>query len=186
LRHVPQNITQFFFDFLARGFINDPEVLFTDEPTIGLDVMSAREIRGHMRRWVETGSEKTLLLTTHYMAEADELCDRVAIIDQGRILACDSPTNLKATVRGKRVYQLEVAGTDEFTHLKSITGVIGISQTRHIESDTSTLKLVVTDESVVSEILSTITSTGAQVTTTTRPEPTLEDVFIYLVGRGLQ
>ncbi len=171
---------------LARGFINDPEVLFLDEPTVGLDVISAKEIRSHIRSWVEKGSEKTILLTTHYMAEADELCDRVAIIDHGRIVACDTPANLKATVRDKRIYELELAGTGEFDYLKEISGVIGISQIRHIDSDTTNLKLVVTEESVLSEITSAITSKGTRVTSTTRPEPTLEEVFIYLVGRGLQ
>jgi hypothetical protein len=93
---------------------------------------------------------------------------------------------LKSKVRDKSVHQLEVTGTAEFDHLKTISGVVGLSQTRHIETDTSTLKFVVIDESVVSEITSSIARVGSRVISTIRPEPTLEDVFIYLVGRGLQ
>ena len=68
----------------CRGFITDPKILFLDEPTLGLDVTSARAIRAFIREWMKERSERTLLLTTHYMAEADELCDRVAIIDRGQ------------------------------------------------------------------------------------------------------
>ncbi|HAZ27450.1 TPA: ABC transporter, partial [Candidatus Acetothermia bacterium] len=78
----------------ARGFLTDPEVLFLDEPTIGLDVQTARTLRAYIREWVDRHPDRTILLTTHYMYEADELCDRVAIIDQGKVLACDRPATL--------------------------------------------------------------------------------------------
>src|SRR5207245_1201639 len=74
---------------LARGFINNPSVVFLDEPTLGLDVLSAKQLRTMIKSWTTDGT-KTDLLTTHYMAEADEMCNRVGIIDQGRILACDT------------------------------------------------------------------------------------------------
>src|SRR4029078_2591282 len=82
----------------CRGFITDPKILFLDEPTLGLDVTSARAIRAFIREWMKERPERTLLLTTHYMAEADELCDRVAIIDRGKVLACDTPAALKRRV----------------------------------------------------------------------------------------
>ncbi|MCL0039219.1 ABC transporter ATP-binding protein, partial [Dehalococcoidia bacterium] len=79
----------------VRGFITDPEILFLDEPTLGLDVQTARTLRGFIKDWVGKRPDKVVLLTTHYMYEAEELCDRVAIIHDGRILACDTPGNLK-------------------------------------------------------------------------------------------
>src|SRR5512135_2010186 len=80
---------------IVRGFLTDPQVLFLDEPTLGLDVGASRDVRHLIRGWLDEDKTRTLLLTTHYMVEADELCDRVAIINQGRVLACDSPATLK-------------------------------------------------------------------------------------------
>ena len=80
---------------LVRGFINHPDVLFLDEPTIGLDVLSAMNLRRVIQSWVEEHPEKTILLTTHYMAEADQLCDRIAMINHGKIIALDTPEELR-------------------------------------------------------------------------------------------
>src|SRR5262252_10151097 len=93
----------------CRGFITDPKILFLDEPTLGLDVTSARAIRAFIREWMAERPERTLLLTTHYMAEADELCDRLAIIDKGKVLACDTPANLKRQVQKYPLYELSLA-----------------------------------------------------------------------------
>lgn len=171
---------------VARGFINDPEVLFLDEPTLGLDVLSAKHIRGYVRNWVNKQPEKTVLLTTHYMAEADELCDRVGIIHEGRIVACDRPSSLKATVRDKTVFQFNVSGSGDYERLKAVKGVVGLSWTHHIESDTSTLKVVLSDQAVASDIESALRASGSRILSVTTPEPTLEDVFIHLVGKGLE
>lgn len=83
---------------IIRGFLTDPEVLFLDEPTLGLDVSASRDIRGFIRGWMAESSDRTLLLTTHYLQEADELCDRIAIVNHGRVLACDTPAALKRRV----------------------------------------------------------------------------------------
>ncbi|MBE3574007.1 MAG: ABC transporter ATP-binding protein [Firmicutes bacterium] len=80
----------------CRGFLSDPDVLFLDEPTLGLDITAARSIRAFVREWMQERPGRTVLLTTHYLAEAEELCDRIAIIDHGRILACGSPADLKS------------------------------------------------------------------------------------------
>ena len=69
---------------VVRGFITDPEVIFLDEPTLGLDVSASRDVRNFVRDWVSEQPHRTMLLTTHYMVEADELCDRVAIINAGK------------------------------------------------------------------------------------------------------
>ena len=93
----------------VRGFLNDPTVLFLDEPTLGLDVETARVLRDYLRRWMKEKPGRTILLTTHYMAEADELCDRLAIIDGGRILTCDTPANLKRTMQDEVVLKMEIS-----------------------------------------------------------------------------
>ncbi len=80
---------------IVRGLMTDPDVLFLDEPTLGLDVGASRDVRVLIREWLEQDKRRTLLLTTHYMVEADELCDRVAIINRGKVLACDTPGALK-------------------------------------------------------------------------------------------
>src|SRR5437016_2790540 len=97
---------------IVRGFLTDPQVLFLDEPTLGLDVEASRDVRAFIRRWMEENPARTLLLTTHYMAEADDLCDRVAIINDGRVLACDKPSALKQNLRSEAIFRLETTALD--------------------------------------------------------------------------
>ena len=171
---------------LARGFINNPAVVFLDEPTLGLDVLSAKQLRTMIKSWMTDGT-KTVLLTTHYMAEADEMCNRVGIIDQGKVLACDTPQRLKAKIASRPSWKIEVTpNIQELDALKTVPGVIGISEVSNIETGTSTLKLVLEDESVMSDLLSTISRNGSRVLNMGKSEPTLEDVYINLVGKGLQ
>ncbi|MDK2870030.1 MAG: type transport system ATP-binding protein [Pyrococcus sp.] len=92
---------------IAKALINDPEVLFLDEPTLGLDVQSAVFVRELVRKLVDEEG-KTVLLTTHYMQEAEELCDRIAIIDHGRIIALDTPEGLKKMVRDNTIVEVKV------------------------------------------------------------------------------
>ena len=98
---------------LIRGFICDPKVFFLDEPTLGLDVHVARGIRKFIGEWVKERSDRTILLTTHYMSEADEMCDRLAVIDRGIVVACDTPSALKSRLGRKAVFRLEVEGLQE-------------------------------------------------------------------------
>src|SRR5436305_1857998 len=108
----------------CRGFVTGPKILFLDEPTLGLDVTSARRIRGFLREWMAEDPARTLLLTTHYMAEADELCDRLAIIDRGKVLACDTPANLKRRVQPYPIFELRLApGADGGADLTRLAGV---------------------------------------------------------------
>src|SRR3990172_5972799 len=94
---------------IVRGFITNPSVLFLDEPTLGLDVGAAREVRSFIRAWMERDRARTILLTTHYMVEADDLCDRVAIINKGKVLACDSPGNLKRRLQRDAIFEMAVS-----------------------------------------------------------------------------
>lgn len=170
---------------LARGFINTPKLLFLDEPTLGLDVLSAKKLRKLIREWVRNSRDKTVLLTTHYMAEADELCDRVAIIDRGRILACEAPHRLKESLRALPAVRLDLlAKTHGFDRLKAIKGVVGISETYDIETGVTALRIVLEDESILPNLLTVATADGTKVVTVSKTEPTLEDVYISLVGRG--
>ena len=108
----------------CRGFITDPKILFLDEPTLGLDVTSARAIRAFIREWMKEQPERTMLLTTHYMAEADELCDRLAIIDKGKVLACDTPANLKRRVQKYPLFELSLApSANGWADLAKLPGV---------------------------------------------------------------
>ena len=129
---------------------------------------------------------RTVLLTTHYMAEADEMCNRVGIIDQGKILALDTPQRLKAKIASRPSWKIEVSpNLQELDSIKSVPGVIGVSETSNIETGTSLLKLILEDESVISELLSRINKNGSKVVSMGKSEPTLEDVYISMVGKGL-
>jgi len=153
----------------CRGFITDPKILFLDEPTLGLDVTSARAIRVFIREWMRERPDRTLLLTTHYMAEADELCDRLAIIDQGRVLACDTPTNLKRRVQKYPLYELTLApGTGATTTPTTVE-----------------LKVSLLEESAIGTVVQSLVTGGDRILSLKKVEPTLEDVFIELVGHGL-
>ena len=96
---------------IARGIIHDPEVVFLDEPTIGVDPVGARALRSTIAGLVQAG--KTVLLTTHYMFEADTLCDRLAVIAQGRLVADGTPRELKSHVVDRTVLEVEVFGIDD-------------------------------------------------------------------------
>ena len=169
---------------VVRGFVTDPDLLYLDEPTLGLDVNASLIIREHLRSWVRDNRGKTLLLTTHYMIEADELCDRVAIINNGKILACDSPKNLKRTISKNSTFSIETTPFGDVDGLSALRGVTGYSA--ETVSDRTIMKLVVDDESVISDIISYLTQRNAKIISFSKNEPTLEDVFIKMVGRGLE
>ncbi len=168
---------------VIRGFVTDPDLIFLDEPTLGLDVNASMNIREFIRQWVRKPG-KTVLLTTHYMQEADELCDRLAIINQGRILACDTPLRLKRMVARDSTFAITTSTCACIGELGSLPGVKGFSAKG--DGSKEEVRFVLEDESVISDIISFITSKSAKVLSLTKTEPTLEDVFIQLVGRGLE
>jgi ABC-2 type transport system ATP-binding protein len=167
---------------IAKALINDPEVLFLDEPTLGLDVQSAIFVREFVKRLVKEEG-KTVLLTTHYMAEAEELCDRIAIIDHGRIIAMDTPEGLKRLVKDEETVEIRVR------ELKSQSLGESPFSMAVIEDDTSTgtvrLRAQV-DEEDLPRLVEWLVKRGAKVLSVEKMEPTLEDVFIKLTGRGLR
>ena len=171
---------------IVRGFLTDPEVLFLDEPTLGLDVGASREVRRFVRKWVNDHPERTLLLTTHYMVEADELCDRVAIINQGRVLACDSPENLKRRLQREAIYTLEVSPMNG-TPLERFSMIPGVKKITHNPQDGfAILEMILEQDDVLSAVVSTLTTENLRLIHLQKREPTLEDVFVNLVGQSME
>jgi ABC-2 type transport system ATP-binding protein len=171
----------------VRGFLSDPSVIFLDEPTLGLDVTAAREVRGFVKDWMREVSSRTLLLTTHYMAEADELCDRLAIVDSGKVLVCDTPANLKHRLQKDAVFNLKVSllgpKPNRDAMIESVPGVRRVTASEH-EGYTE-LSLILAEESVLSGVIGHLSSRGSNLISLEKRAPTLEDVFIQLVGRRL-
>ena len=122
----------------ARGLLNDPWIFFLDEPTLGLDVSAARAVRELVLAWKAAVPGRTVLLTTHYMQEADELCDRIAIVDHGRILALGTPDELKRRVQRESVFRLELDRLDGGVGaLRRLPGVVSAAQAAGDQADDS-------------------------------------------------
>lgn len=170
----------------ARGFINDPHVLFLDEPTLGLDVQISRAIRHFTKEWVKSNFNKTILLTTHYMMEAELLCDRVAIINHGKIIACDTPENLKKLISKDLIFDIEIKGEINSIILANLPGVKHFYCTYFENLNTTNLRFILSDQAAYNQIFSSIFANGLEILKISKTEPNLEDVFIELVGKGLE
>jgi ABC-2 type transport system ATP-binding protein len=168
----------------CRGFVTDPKILFLDEPTLGLDVTAARNIRKFIQEWMKEDPRRTMLLTTHYMAEADELCDRLAIVDRGKILTCDTPTNLKRKVQEYPMFALSLspgpAGVPELSNLPGVHHA-----TQDATPTTIELKVSLHEEPAIGGVVQAIAGSGTKILSLKKVEPTLEDVFIELVGHRI-
>jgi len=170
---------------IARGFMTDPDVIFLDEPTLGLDVGASRDIRSFVRNWVAAKTDRTVLLTTHYMAEADDLCDRVAIINAGKVLSCDSPAVLKKHLQREAIFHLDVSPLRNGM-LGVFNNLPGVRQATHTALDgKSELELILAEDRILSDVMNTLTTHGAQILNLQKREPTLEDVFVDLVGLSM-
>ncbi|MGI8588968.1 MAG: ABC transporter ATP-binding protein [Chloroflexia bacterium] len=171
----------------CRGFVTDPKVLFLDEPTLGLDVHAARIVREFTRDWMRRQPNRTVLLTTHYMAEADELCDRIAVIDHGLVLACDTPTNLKRMLQKHPIFAISAAGLTQRSlgALGRAPGVVRVTGEPAAESSDYHLKFILEEESAIGSVVTALTAENGRILSLQKEEPTLEDVFIKLVGRSL-
>jgi len=171
---------------IVRGFLTDPEVLFLDEPTLGLDVGASREVRAFIRQWVDENPQRTLLLTTHYMVEADELCDRVAIINRGHVLACDTPTNLKHALQKEANFRIETTALNS-TPISSFESLPGVNKVvHHSEADGAALEFILANEDVLGAVINTMTAANIHIRNLQKREPTLEDVFVQLVGHSME
>jgi ABC-2 type transport system ATP-binding protein len=170
---------------MARSIFHRPAVLFLDEPTAGLDPQSRLalwDVLGQLNR-----EGQTILLTTHYMEEADHLCDRVAIMDHGRILALDTPAGLKRTVGADTIVSVKAAGDNDPHALAELLSerLEGVSRSRVL--DDRTVELHVTRaERLVPRLVAAAEAGGFELADLAVSEPSLETVFINLTGRELR
>ncbi len=164
---------------IARTLLHDPEVLFLDEPTIGLDPVGARETRQVIRNM--QSEKKTILLTTHYMFEADALCDRIAVIDHGLIVALDSPEGLKQHVQDLSVIEIEVFGikNETVSKVRTLPYVDVVSVENRDQKQALRIQTARGSEAV-QELLNALD--GTRVGRVSVQEPTLEDAYVRLVG----
>jgi ABC-2 type transport system ATP-binding protein len=168
---------------IARGLIHSPQVLFLDEPTIGLDPQSRRavwDLLGQLRE----ESEITVSLTTHYMDEAEHLCDRIAIVDGGRIIALDTPAGLKAQVAGSDRIELEVDGD-----LDAVAALLeGLPEVHDVQRDAAGVLTVAIDDGArqIPHLVDAVEGVGSRVRSVNVHRLSLEDVFIHFTGRTLR
>jgi len=162
---------------ISRGLMNDAEIFFMDEPTIGLDPLGARTLRNLIRTLKEHG--KTIVLTTHYLYEAEELCDRIAIMNKGKIVALDTPQGLKDLLENTKTIELVIkhSMTNLYERIKEISGVRSVEFKEGEEND---IYLIKYDRDL--DILSEVLNLTCDITSFSQKELTLEDVFIHLMG----
>lgn len=164
---------------IARGLLHHPSVLFLDEPTLGLDPQT----RNHLWQYIASlSAEKniTIILTTHYMEEADRLCDRIAIIDQGSIIALDTPENLKNGIGGDII----TISTPDFT---SASAVLTQPWITRLETFPEEVRISLQDaEKHISEIITTLNQYQIPVSSVSIHKPTLEDVFLAYTGKRIR
>ena len=162
---------------ICRALIHDPPVLLLDEPTLGLDPSFSRFIRSFIKKDLNIKQGKTIILTTHYMDEADQLCDRIAIMNEGQIVAVDTPETLKKGIPHDEVLEVTCLGTADFE---------GIGQRVYSRSENGTMVYRIHAENV-EEIMSQVikAADSAKILSMNVTKPTLEDVFIHLTGARL-
>ncbi|MGH2690466.1 MAG: ABC transporter ATP-binding protein, partial [Actinomycetota bacterium] len=176
--------------YLVRGLLSDPDVLFLDEPTVGLDVGAARDIRSLIREWVTEREGRTILLTTHYLAEAEQLCDRIAIIRQGRIVATDTPAAITSSVGGGSRFVVTTpalgpaddGAAEEAARawLLGLPGVVGAALTTLDGTTETVLDLV--DDAAVTGVLQALAARDRPMLSLRRTETTLEEAFVRIVA----
>jgi ABC-2 type transport system ATP-binding protein len=163
---------------IARGILHDPPIVFLDEPSIGVDPVGARELRAMIAGLRDAG--KTVLLTTHYMFEADELCDRIAVVARGQIVAQGTPRDLKQRVGAGVIVEIEAYGIDEgaLEGVRSIPGVDGV-----VVEERDQAQVIVVQTASGAEVTQAIMAKldGISLGRLTTREPTLEDAYVQLV-----
>jgi ABC-2 type transport system ATP-binding protein len=170
---------------MACALVGDPELLFLDEPTTGLDPQARRHLWDLVDSLKQAG--RTIILTTHYMDEAERLCDRVAIMDHGRIIALDSPEQLIASIGGEHIVEFAITGSNGdhgVLNAKQLTAIAGVQSHR---VDAGVHQLSVRElHTAVPRIFDALTAQGLHLSEFRTHSATLEDVFVGLTGRNLR
>ncbi len=167
---------------IARGLVHEPRILFLDEPTTGLDPVSRTGV-WEMLRAIKADRRLTVLLTTHYMDEADKLCDRIAIVDHGTLMALDSPMKLKAAIPGENTLEVSFAGepADWGARLASLPGVV------RVEGHAPVFRLVSTSgPETTNALMSAAAASGVSVRSLSVQSTSLDDVFVHYTGHQLR
>ena len=167
---------------IARGLVHEPRIFFLDEPTTGLDPVSRVAVWEMLRRLKET-RDLTVLLTTHYMDEADKLCDRIAIVDHGKLVALDSPMKLKASISGTNILEVSFPLTpagweDRMKALPNVESVSGHDNVFRIATSNG--------PSTTMALLDAAAATNLPVHSLSVQSTTLDDVFVHYTGRQLR
>jgi ABC-2 type transport system ATP-binding protein len=167
---------------IARGLVHEPNIFFLDEPTTGLDPASRIGV-WEMLKKLKEGRNLTILLTTHYMDEADKLCDRIAIVDHGKLVALDSPLKLKASIPGNDILEISFAGIPEgwSETLKNLADVQSVKAEDHVYRIASNNGPRTTVALMEATRLAKVEITSLSVQSTT-----LDDVFMHYTGRQLR
>jgi ABC-2 type transport system ATP-binding protein len=179
---------------LVMGLVHEPRLLVLDEPTLGLDIQTRRRLWAYVKDLREN-HDMTILLTTHYLEEADQLCDRVAIIDYGRIVALDTPAKLKAKIGGD-VVRLELGpergghqtqnGTAASVALRAAEVVRALGAGEAVAADGEVRATVEGAESALPILLQALRAEGLEVARVSYARPSLDDVFLYYTGRAFR
>ncbi len=165
---------------LGRGLIHYPKVLFLDEPTVGLDPQTRDHIWNYIKELKKT-HDITIVLTTHYMDEADRLCDRIGIIDHGKLIALDTPPKLKETLEGD-VVMIKAAKLDELRNL--LADKLGLNHSHILDG---TLEITVRGgRTVMPRVMEAAAANGIFIDSIMLREPNLEDVFLHYTGRNIR
>jgi ABC-2 type transport system ATP-binding protein len=164
---------------LAVALVGDPEILFLDEPTTGLDPQARRQVWDVIADMKARGG--TVLLTTHYMEEAERLCDRIAIVDRGKVIALDTPAGLIARLGAEHVLEIETAICPDLDRLRGLVDV------KDLRMDGPIVSLTVREvHRAVPALLEELASQSVSLTRLTTHHATLEDVFVAMTGRHLR
>jgi ABC-2 type transport system ATP-binding protein len=166
---------------VALALVGDPELIFLDEPTTGLDPQSRRQLWDILRRFKSEG--RTILITTHYMDEAERLCDRVAVVDHGKVIALGTPSELIARLGGEHLIEFELVEGEQVDDapLRSLASVVSV---RHEES--ATVLAVEEPHIALPALLLALQQAGVNLARLTTRHASLEDVFVTLTGRHLR
>ena len=169
---------------VVRALLNMPQVLFLDEPTLGLDPQSSVEIREFIKK-LNRENGTTILITTHMMVDADLLCDRIAIVDHGKIVALDTSTNLKKTISGAdtTIISLELANLNQefIDTIRKLDCVDSVTQENSLH-----LRIIVHGSEAFNSVLDGVRAKNGRINSVQNLQPTLEDVFLHITGHQVR